>query len=256
MVMNVKLFLWLWVAGMWLSTTAVNNLYAQSPTNEEEASSPSKPKNSAVARLCVWGDWKGKELYIQKLKRNKNSRSKYLKVELLNLGYSPEITYRKGKGIVLCTRVVVEEKEEFHPLLKIKIPAQIKSPLVLLFPNKKGGASYQIFDLDASAFGYGGYQIVNLSKAPLIVKLDNKTLKIKAGLSKQIKGARKDGQTMWLRVARKTSNNKLKLVYSAMLKNRKAKRMFLFFYSESKAKGGGIGVKTLIDYKPIKKKKA
>ena len=222
--------------------------------------SPTSPDGKQVSkgasvRLCVWGDWKGKELFIKKIKRSDSSEEKYLKVDLLNMGYSPIISFNRKKLLKLCSREEIDGELVFRPFLQIKIPSTIKVPLVLLFPDKKGGATYRIFDLDPAKFPYGGYQIVNLSKLPLLAKLDKKGVKLKPGSAHQLKGGSKDGQKMWLRVVTASGKNKNKLVYSSMLKNRKAKRMFLFFHPSNKKRGVSVGVKTLIDYVPVKESK-
>ena len=194
-------------------------------------------------RFCVWGKWAGEELFI------KSSGKIYKKVDLLNMGYSPKYRYKKGEPLPLFVRKMVDGEAKFAPLMQIKIPATTKFPLVLIFPAEDNSTRYKVFDIHPSEFPYGGYQVVNLGKAPLLAQLDKKGVKVKPNKSVRLNGASKDGSNMWLRVAAQGANNKRKLVYSSMLKNRKAKRMFLFFYPQ-KDKRNPIGVKTLVDFAP------
>lgn len=193
--------------------------------------------------FCVWGKWAGEELFV------KSSSKKYTKLELLDMGYSPKYSFKKGAPLPIYIREVVEGEASFVPLMQIKVPATTKSPLVLIFPAEDNSTRYQVFDIHPSVFPYGGYQVVNLGKVPLLAQLDKKGVQVNPDKSVKLNGSQEDGANMWLRVAAKGANNQTKLVYSSMLKNRKAKRMFLFFYPQKDQKNP-IGVKTLVDFSP------
>ncbi|QQL44871.1 hypothetical protein [Sulfuriroseicoccus oceanibius] len=199
-------------------------------------------------RFSVWGNWQGQELFIRNGRGKGTSPDDFFKLELLDMGYSPVLPFSRKAGLALFTQREAEDGTiEFIKMMDIRVPGDVKQPLVLLFPSEKGSPGCRVFDLAPDAFPYGGYQMVNLSKVPLIAKLDDKQQLLRPGGAKRFKGAVEDGQNVWLRVAAKGEDGNPKLVYSSMLKNRQAKRMFLFFYPEETGK---MGVKALVDFQP------
>lgn len=229
-----------------IACTAPIEAQAQGSSSSTRQSSSKRP----TVRFCVWGKWTGKEIFIKSSKGGSERDKKYLKLDLLNMGYSPKYPFKKGTPLYLFTHELVDEEMTYSPLLQVKVPPSTKSPLVLIFQNENGVARYKVFDIHPSEFQYGDYQFVNLSKAPLLAKLDKKSVKLNPNKSVILAGSTIDGSNMWLRVAAKKNSTETKLVYSSMLKNRKSKRMFIFFYPNDNIRNP-IGVKTLVDFAPL-----
>lgn len=234
-------------AGVWLSTGNGGIAQDTAPIAGDPAPQEKETAGPKV-RFAVWGDWKGKELYVKRASPVPGKESPYLKLDLLNLAYSPEIPFKRSEALALCVKEGAEDAPVFRPVMNVAIPLAIRSPLVLVFPDEKGGASFRFFDLDPAAFPYGGYQIVNLSKVPLLARLDEKEVRIDSGMAKLMSGAGEPEKNMWLRVAMPGENNASKLIYSAMLKNRNGKRMFLFFHPSGSGADSTVSVKTLVDF--------
>lgn len=205
---------------------------------------------TAKARFTVWGDWTGKDLYIKRPGSSSDPEDDFLKLDLLDLGYSAAVPFRRANPIELCTALEKDEKTIYQPLLKVSIPGEIREPLVMIFPNGKGGARFSVFDLHPSAFPYGGYQLVNLSKVPLLAKLDEAGIKLRPGASGHFKGTGKPKQNVWLRVAAEDADKNAKVVYSSMMRNRSDKRMFMFFHPSDSSPGAPVAVRTLVDFAP------
>lgn len=205
-------------------------------------------EKDAMARFTVWGDWLGKDLYIKKTGSSSQPDDAYLKLDLLDLGYSATVPFSRAKPIELCTPLEKEGETLWQPLITVSIPAEIREPLVMIFPAENGGASYKVFNLDPSVFPYGDYQLVNLSKVPLLAKLDETILPLLPQASGHFKGKGASELNVWLRVAAEGPDKKGHVVYSSMMRNRSDKRMFMFFHSADPSPDAQITVRTLVDF--------
>lgn len=202
----------------------------------------------AMVRFTVWGDWTGQDLYIKRPGSSSKPDEGYLKLDLLNLGYSAAVPYERASPINLCTQLEKDGETIWQPLITVTIPAGVREPLVMIFPDGKGGARISVFDLDPSAFPYGGYQLVNLSKLPILAKLDEAVIRIEPGKSGQFKGTGKAKQNVWLRLAVEYTDKNPKVIYSSMMRNRDDKRMFMFFHSTEANPETPVSVRTLVDF--------
>lgn len=207
-------------------------------------------KKSPTARFTVWGDWLGKELYVKRPGSSPKEDDGFLKLDLLDLGYSAAVPFLRASPIELCTRLEKDGETIWHPLITVTIPAEIREPLVLIIPNGNDEARYAVYDLHPSVFPYGDYQIVNLSKMHLFAKLDETALRLNPGTSSYFKGGDKSKMNVWLRVAAEDSEKNAKVVYSSMMRNRSDKRMFMFFNSANATPDAPISVRTLVDFAP------
>jgi hypothetical protein len=219
------------------------------PGHAQEESREKKP----VARFTVWGDWAGKDLYIKKADASPKQDDAYLKLDLLDLGYSAAVSFSRASPIELCTKLEKDGETLWQPLLTVSIPAEIREPLVMIFPNGGGVARHRIFDLHPSVFPYGGYQLVNLSELRLFAKLDETSLLLRPGASGHFKGNGKSELNVWLRVAAEGVDKNAHVVYSSMMRNRSDKRMFMFFHATDASPDSPVSVRALVDFAPRKR---
>jgi hypothetical protein len=206
-------------------------------------------KNETV-RFTVWGDWAGKDLFVKVPGAEAKPDDGFLKLDLLDLGYSAAIPFRRSAPIQLCTRLDQDGETLWQPLLTITIPDGIREPLVMIFPNGEGAARHRIFDLHASEFPYGDYQLVNLTELRLFAKLDETGILLGPGATGHFKGTGEASLNVWLRVAAEGVDKNAHVVYSSMMRNRSDKRMFMFFHSNDDSRGVPIAVRTLVDFAP------
>lgn len=213
-------------------------------------------EKSTMARFTVWGDWNGKELFIIKPGASSKKDEDFIKLDLLNLGYSAAVPFQRGKPIELCAQLEKEGETIWQSLITVSVPAGIREPLVMIFPEGNSEPRFRIFELHPSAFPYGDYQLVNLSKIPLHAKLDETLLELPPDGGGQFKGAGKTNLNVWLRVAAEDREKKGHIVYSSMMRNRSDKRMFMFFHprdtSADTTLESPVSVKTLVDFAPQK----
>jgi hypothetical protein len=209
-----------------------------------------------VVRFTVWGNWSDKVLHIKHPDPSRKPEEEYVKIDLLDLGYSAEIPFLRGKPIDLCTPVEKDGKTVWETLITVNIPAGIREPLVLIFPKGDGeeSARYRVFELHPSVFPFGDYQLVNLSTVPLYAKLDETVLNLPAGESGHFKGSGQKQLNVWLRVAAEDLEKNTHIVFSSMMRNRIDKRMFMFFYppdeNSDTPTDAKIAVRTLVDFAP------
>lgn len=202
----------------------------------------------SMVRFTVWGDWKGKDLHIRRAETASKTDDGFIKLELLDLGYSSAVPFRRGNPLELCTPLEKDGKTIWQPVITVTIPDGIREPLVMIFPQENGEASARVFDLHSSAFPYGGYQLVNLSKVQLLARLDDAIIRVEPGTSGQFKGSSDGSKNVWLRLAVEHTDKSAKVIYSSMMKNRSDKRMFLFFHTTDASPETPIAVRTLVDF--------
>jgi hypothetical protein len=207
-------------------------------------------EKTATARFTVWGDWKGKDLYVKKPGTSSNADEGYVKLDLLDLGYSTAVPYLRSKPIELCTELEKDGETLWQPLITVSIPAGTREPLVMIFPNGESGAGYKVYDLDPSVFPYGSYQLVNLTKVRLFARLDETGMLLQPGEHGHFKGTGQSTLNVWLRVAAEGLDKNSYVVYSSMMRNRSDKRMFMFFHPSDTSPDTPIAVRTLVDFAP------
>lgn len=202
----------------------------------------------ALVRFTVWGNWAGKDLYVKRPGSSSKPDEGFLKLDLLDLGYSAAVPFLRASPLELCTPLEKEGETIWQALVTVTIPAGVREPLVMIFPNDDGGARSSVFDLDPAVFPYGGYQLVNLSKLPILAMLDEAVIRIKPGASGHFKGTGKPKQNVWLRMAAEYTEKNSKVIYSSMMRNRDDKRMFMFCHSTDASPDTPVSVRTLVDF--------
>lgn len=220
----------------------------------QEESSQKTP----IVRFTVWGDWAGKELYLKKPGTDSKPDDGYLKLALLDLGYSTGFPFSRAKPIELCTQTEKDGEPVWQTLLNVGITAEVRESLVMIFPkgDGKGAPEYRVFDLDASTFSYGSYQLVNLTESRLLARLDEKEILLRPGAHGHFKGTEASTLNVWLRVAAEGKDKSAHVAYSSMMKNRSDKRMFMFFHASDASPDTPIDVRTLVDFAPPPKPKS
>lgn len=210
-------------------------------------------ENRPVARFTVWGEWLGKNLYIKLPEGSRKSDEGFLKLDLLDLGYSAEVPFRRALPIELCARIEKDGETIWQPLLKVSIPGEIREPLVMIFPNGDDEATSRVFDLHRSVFPFGSYQLVNLTELRMMAKFDETGIMLPPGGRGHFKGTGQSSFNVWLRVAAEGLDKNSYVVYSSMMKNRSDKRMFMFFHTSDASPDMPIAVRTLVDFEPQKR---
>ncbi|MFM7181961.1 MAG: hypothetical protein ACKO2G_10925 [Verrucomicrobiales bacterium] len=209
------------------------------------------PEKKPVARFTVWGNWSGKEFYIRDPEKPDKAKDAFIKVDLLDLGYSAEVAFSRAQPIELCTPEQVEGETIWQPVIKVAIPADIRQPLVMIMPDEKAEPGIKIYDLDPATFPYGSYQIINMTEMRLFAKLDDTGLLLKPGEHGHFKGTAQSTLNVWLRVAAEKPDKDAQVVYSSMMKNRNDKRMFMFFSTPKDDPDAEVAVRTLVDFAPL-----
>ena len=203
----------------------------------------------SIARFTTWGNWEGKELYVKTPKASGKPDEAYVKLDLLDLGYSAEVPFLRAQPLELCTPIEKDGETIWQPVLTIAIPADIRQPLVMVMP--KGNPKFRIFELDPAAFPFGSYQIVNLTDMRLFAKLDDNGLLLVPGAHGHFKGTAQSTLNVWLRVAAEKPDKNAQVVYSSMMRNRSDKRMFMFFSAPKGEPDAEVAVRTLVDFAPL-----
>lgn len=220
--------------------------HAQVVVADENAES-----SQSMARFTTWGNWEGKELFIKRPGKSLKPEEAYVKLDLLDLGYSAEVPFIRAEPLQLCTPIQKEGETKWEPILSIPIPADIRQPLVMLMPKGKAEAHYKIYDLDPATFPFGSYQIVNLTDMRLFAKLDDTGLLLVPGAHGHFKGTARSTLNVWLRVAAEKPDKNARVVYSSMMRNRRDKRMFMFFNAPKGDPNAEVAVRTLVDFAPL-----
>jgi hypothetical protein len=207
-------------------------------------------ENRPTARFTVWGDWAGKDLYVENPGASSGKDERYIKLDLLDLGYSAEIPFTRGKPIALCAQLEMDGETLWQPLIEVKVPPAVREPLVMIFPEDEGTTRYKVYDLDPSTFPFGSYQLVNLTKVRLFAKLDETGILLEPGGHGHFKELGPSKLNVWLRVAAEGQDRNGHIIYSSMMKNRKDKRMFMFFHPSESSPDAPFAARTLVDFAP------
>lgn len=109
--------------------------------------------------------------------------------KMINIGYLHPAARSKPISIPQAAenlRLVTPDNKDENgkPLgVRIKIPAAISNPLMLLVPDKKSiiGLRPLFIEDSKSAFGWGTFRIINVSSQPLVFRWDKKGKVIPSG---------------------------------------------------------------------------
>lgn len=210
-----------------------------------------KPAKGPSFRIACWSEWTKDELFIRlprKVKGDEDGKGKgkMLKLEILDMSYSPSYPYTPGEPLLFFKKTD-DEKEPYAPELKVLIPNSYKDPLVMLMLGKEKTTHF-VYDLNTKNFPFGSYKVINFSSVDLFTELAGKRFALKPKSSHMVNLSLKEKKAIQCKVAVK-QNGKAKLVYSSMLMNRPNKRMLMFFFpTKDEAGRSTIKCRSLVDF--------
>lgn len=195
-------------------------------------------------RVTCLGEWNGKELYL-KLPKPKKGK-KMIKVDIMNLGYSASIKFDRSKPVQFFEKTL-DDEQPYKSVLKVKIPAKVKQPLILLVPTSKK-VLHRVFDIHPSTFPFGSCQVVNFSRKELRIALDKDQRRLKKMKSAMFQPYKGEKKSAWFRIADAESK---KMVFTTMMMRRSSKRVLIFLV-EGAYQQGRVEMKTkmLVDFEP------
>ncbi len=202
---------------------------------------PEAPRGPTF-RISTWGAWEGPELHVA-------AGSNWKIVELIDLGYSPPMEFKREQPVVLTRKTFTDKGEKYVPFLTVPIPKEIGSPLILLVPDGKGSARSFVVDLAPSAFPWGSYQLVNFTGENFDSQVGNEKFQLPSTKTHLV-NPQKDQNTRLPILVRSGVGNDLTTVYSTMVINRPSKRMLLFFHPKNGPSGKvSVEARCLVDFR-------
>ena len=197
-------------------------------------------------RVTLFNKWEGPELFI-KVKKS------YVLLEAYKMAYTKTFRYPAGEPVVLYTKQLNDEgKEDYLPYIKIPVSETILEPLLVLYwqaKAKKG--SGKVLEFSARKFGYGSYQLVNLSSTKIFGYIGTKKNIFSCNPNTEyisrfsIKNRARTPIAIYI-----SNNNKPDLVFSTLTIHREKKRVILFLHAEENELGRLIyRSQSLVDFK-------
>ena len=179
-------------------------------------------------RVTLFNDWEGPELFVR-------TKKSYTVLEAHKMAYTKPFRRSKEKPITLYIKALNDDGEEMHkPYLQVQVPVAILEPLLVLHWNaktKKAGG--MVVEFSPRRFGYGTYQIINLSEAKIYGYIGDKqkrySCKPRAEYISQ--ATYKNGARTPI-AAYVAKDKKPSLVYSTLTIHRERKRVILFLKPE------------------------
>ena len=217
----------------------LSSLAQTNDENEEKEHGP-------AFRVTLFNDWEGPELFVR-------TKKSYTVLEAHKMAYTKPFRRSKEKPIALYIKALNDEGEEMHkPYLQVQVPVAILEPLLVLHWNaktKKAGG--MVVEFSPQRFGYGTYQLVNLSGAKIYGYIGDKknrySCKPKSQYISQAKY--KNGERTGI-AAYIAKDKKPSLVYSTLTIHRERKRIILFL-KPGRSKLGRLIYRSqsLVDYR-------
>jgi len=227
--------------GLWLIIfSAMPNLSAE-PTTKENA------KKGRHFKVACLGEWSGGALFVSSAQKKPDTK-KMIEVPIFDMSYSPSLPYKVGQPIQFFKKTE-SEKTPYKLALSVKIPENIKAPLVLLMSHDKK-ISYRVFELDPKAFPFGSWRMVNLSKKNLVAAMDKEVKPLPPGKEMIFHASGKKFVKSWVRIGSKDSKE---IVFSTMIIRRDFKRVIVFLGGGRDTHGQAtLNSRMLVDFKPTK----
>ena len=195
---------------------------AQTNDNNEEK------EHGPAFRVTLFNDWEGPELFVR-------TKKKHTVLKAHKMAYTKPFRRSREKPIALYIQALNDDGEEIYkPYLKVRVPATILEPLLVLHWNAKAKkAGGMVVEFSPRRFGYGTYQLVNLSGAKIygyIGDIKNRySCKPKSVYISQ--ATYKNGARTPIS-AYVAKDKKPSLVYSTLTIHRQRKRVILFLKPE------------------------
>lgn len=203
---------------------------------------PKETHAGPVFVISSWGDWKGPELFVKQ-------EAKWKLLEIMDLGYSAELTYKRSEPVVIVRKVMTEKGEQYVPFISVAIPEACRKPLIMLVPDPKVGARTMVVDLDPKEFPWGSYKFVNFTGAKLDGLVNRTGFHVEPGGLYMFNPGKDENTRLAIQV-KAMKGDQSELVYSNMVINRPSKRMLVFFHPSTDAAGGAsIDTRCLVDFR-------
>lgn len=212
---------------------------AQQRQNEEE-------KGGKGFRVTLFNDWEGPQLFV-KVKKS------YVELEAHKMAYTQTFRYSAAEPIVLYSEQTNDEGEvEFMPFIKFAVGKEIIEPLLVLSwqaESKKGAG--KILEFSPKRFGYGHYQIVNLSGVKIGGYIGDKKKVFSCDpMSEYISRYKYENGLRTPIAVYTTVSAKPSLVFSTLTIHRVQKRVILFLNAEKNKLGRLVyRSQSLVDFK-------
>lgn len=133
-----------------------------------------KKKRRGYRVTTVDGKWRGGDLYVARKKGGREgTRRRYAKLDITDMSLSVEYRFVSRNQIVLYEKVQNDEGANvYREVTKLKVPSEIKKPLVILvFDEKNSKIQGLPVDLDASVYPPGSYRFLNAATKPVVLEL-------------------------------------------------------------------------------------
>lgn len=129
----------------------------------------------------------------------------------------------------------------------LKIPAEIKRPLVILFPNEKdaAGLSMLVVEDDPGEFKWGTFRFLNATGKPLVFIWENKRANLPAGYKPVSVAPGGDQRNMEVKVF--LPDNAKQPIYSAIWEQRDDLRQWVFLVPSEDVSAGPLAIKFIAE---------
>ncbi len=179
-------------------------------------------------RVTLFNEWKGPELFVK-------TKKSYAVLKAHRMAYTKKLRLFPGEPIILFTKSLDPEGEEkYKPFAQFRIPASTLEPLLVLHWNAAAGkAGGKVIEFSTRRFGYGTYQLVNLSDTKIFGYIgDKKQLYACNPRDAYISSFRLENVVRTPITAYIANGDEPLLVFSTLTIHRERKRVILFFKAE------------------------
>lgn len=197
-------------------------------------------------RVTLFNEWNGPDLFVK-------AKKSYALLEAHKMSYTKPYRYLSGKPIVVYTKMLTAEGEEqYIPYARFPVTAKILEPLLVLHwdakANKAGG---KVLEFSARKFGYGSYQLVNLSESKVLGYIGDQKKRFSCGpKSEYISNFTFENGARTPIAVYTVNGRKVDLVFSTLTIHRERKRVILFLHAEKNKLGRMVyRSQSLVDFK-------
>ncbi|MFD0893933.1 hypothetical protein KBB96_10960 [Luteolibacter ambystomatis] len=220
-------------------------LHAQdAPAAGSPATEEAKTKGLKF-QVSAWGDWSGAPLFAQV------EAKKYTQLKIADMALTEAMPFKREEGITLYEKVEAKDgKEEgYKPKFHVTVPADIKTPLVLLLPGKDKQMIPRVYELDPSGYPAGAYRFVNLSPIPVLATVNETRTTVPPNGDKIVNRSPKADERVQITGTVMGQDGVPQKLFSTMAINRTTKRMMMFFYpATTTADSATLMCRSLVDF--------
>ncbi|MGB6222815.1 hypothetical protein [Haloferula sp.] len=171
--------------------------------------------------------------------------------KIIDIGYLHPSARSKPLNIpseALNLRLEVNDRKdaEGKPLaLKINLPSNVKTPLLLLLPDEKSKAGLRtlVIEDDVSSFRWGTFRLINITPKPLVFRWDKQAKAVPPGWKPVTVDP--EGKSRNIEVFLYLKDDLKKPLYTAVWEHRSDMRQLVFMVPSSNAALGPVEFKTI-----------